>query len=444
MKYNVRYKSLKKIILILSALVAVISAKAASGTTDTLQLSDAIHQMLQQYPTISLAQEGLNASDAKIGLARSGYQPDIDATASYTRIGPVPSFDFPGFGHILLYPEDNYVASVNVQQTIYDFGKTANRVAVEEQGKTISEQNIDLVKEQLTKRLIGLYYTYLYVQEAYKIQNEKIANLQEHLTLIMKKRETGSATDYEVLSTQVKLAASEAQKTDQESSLNTMQALLNSFLGKPKNTALVVSAKTNAPILQDIQDSTISIALRNRTEIKQALTRIKLMEMRIDLAKSENHPSIKAYVSAGGKNGYVPDIGKFKADYSAGVGLRIPIYDASRTKYNVSLAKTSLLVSQHEQDVTSLQITNEVVEFYQKEMAGIRKVEQSEYQVKQAQKAYDLASTSYKTGVITNLDLLDATTALAESRLMLLKARIDLLVGYYELQMAEGQKLFSE
>jgi outer membrane protein TolC len=40
--------------------------------------------------------------------------------------------------------------------------------------------------------------------------------------------------------------------------------------------------------------------------------------------------------------------------------------------------------------------------------------------------------------VITNLDLLDATTSLSESNLRLLKARIDMLIGYYELLIAQG------
>ena len=160
--------------------------------------------------------------------------------------------------------------------------------------------------------------------------------------------------------------------------------------------------------------------------------------MRIDLAKSDRNPSIKAYASVGGKNGYVPDINKFQANYSAGIGLRIPIYDASRTKNTISLAQSSFLSSQHEKDITALEITNEVVNYYQKELAATKKVEQTQSQVDQAKKAYDLANTSYASGVITNLDLLDATTSLSESHLRLLRARIDLLIGYYELQMAEG------
>jgi outer membrane protein len=441
LKCNTWHNHLKNIFITIVVFAGSGQAYAAVPASDTLQLEDAIKQMVKQYPTINLAMEALNASDAKIGMARSGYLPDIDISAAYARIGPVPSFNFPDFGTVKLYPENNYTAGLNVNQTIWDFGRTSKRVSIEEGGKSMAEQNIELVKDQLTKRLIYVYYFLFYSQEALKINDEQIKNLKEHLDFITRKKETGSATDYEVLSTQVKLTAAESQKTDLESNMTVQKAILNSFLGQPEGTIVIVSERTFVPMQQEIQDSTIARALRDRMEIKMAEELVKIMQMRIGLAKSDRNPSIRAYASAGGKNGYVPDINKFQANFSAGIGLRIPIYDASRTKNTISLAQSSFLSSQHEKDITSLEITNEVVNYYQKEMAAAKKVEQTQLQVDQAKKAFDLANTSYAAGVITNLDLLDATTSLSESHLRLLKARIDMLIGYYELKIAEGAEI---
>jgi outer membrane protein len=441
LKCSIRHNYL---VIILASFFAVTGSGrgfAAQTPADTLQLEDAISQMIKQHPTIKLAMEALNESDAMIGMARSGYLPDVDLSAAYARIGPVPSFDFPGFGHIELYPKDNYTAGINVNQNIWDFGRTSKRVAIQEEGKSMAELNIELVKDQLTKRLIYVYYFLFYSQEAMKINDEQILNLRGHLDLINKKKETGSATDYEVLSTQVKLTAAESQKTDLESNMAVQLAILNSFLGQPEATKVVVSERTFVPMQQEVQDSTIARALRDRMEIKMAEEHVKIMQMRIDLAKADRNPSIKAYASAGGKNGYVPDINKFQANFSAGIGLRIPIYDATRTKNTISFARSSFLSSQHEKDITALEITNEVVNYYQKELAATKKVDQTRMQVNQAKKAFDLASTSYAAGVITNLDLLDATTSLSESHLRLLKAQIDLLIGYYELQIAQGTEI---
>jgi len=53
---------------------------------------------------------------------------------------------------------------------------------------------------------------------------------------VTRKEQTGSATQYEILSTQVRLSNAENQKVDLEASRQTQQAILNSFLGIPVMT----------------------------------------------------------------------------------------------------------------------------------------------------------------------------------------------------------------
>jgi outer membrane protein TolC len=70
------------------------------------------------------------------------------------------------------------------------------------------------------------------------------------------------------------------------------------------------------------------------------------------------------------------------------------------------------------------------------------KINQFELQLSQALKAYSLAETSFKSGTITNLDLLDANTSVSESRLMLLKSRIDYAASIYKLKAALGERIY--
>jgi outer membrane protein TolC len=75
-------------------------------------------------------------------------------------------------------------------------------------------------------------------------------------------------------------------------------------------------------------------------------------------------------------------------------------------------------------------------------VAAKKKITQFELQLSQALKAYSLAETSFKSGVITNLDLLDANTSVSESSLLLLKARIDYAVSVYKLKAAVGERIY--
>ena len=203
----------------LSALLAIglLSIETAkSQTKDSLSLNSIISEVVQNHPMVKKAMEDLTVSDAKIGLAESNYLPNIDFTSSYSRIGPVSSITIPDMGSFSFYPHDNYSAGINVNQTIYDFGKTEKSVLLEKQGKELSRQSVEQIKQKLSQTVISNYFTLVYLQEALKIKDEQLRTLNEHLNFIKKKQETGSATQYEILTTQVRISTIENQKTDLE------------------------------------------------------------------------------------------------------------------------------------------------------------------------------------------------------------------------------------
>jgi len=93
-------------------------------------------------------------------------------------------------------------------------------------------------------------------------------------------------------------------------------------------------------------------------------------------------------------------------------------------------------------DQTSRNISLEVVTAQAEVDASNKKIEQYKLQLKQAQRALDLAEINYKAGAITNLDLLDATTSVSESQLLYLKSQIDYVASIYRLKAAIGDKLY--
>jgi outer membrane protein TolC len=85
---------------------------------------------------------------------------------------------------------------------------------------------------------------------------------------------------------------------------------------------------------------------------------------------------------------------------------------------------------------------DEVVEAESNVMASQKKVEQSDLLLTQAIQAYKLAKVSYDLGAITNLELLEGSTNISESQLILLKAKIDNTVSLYKLKAAIGERLY--
>lgn len=437
-------KSIYKIIfaLVLLPLANIHGQETALLPVDSLSLHEILNEVIISYPAIKKAQSDIEYSDAKIGLAKSAYLPDVNVTSSFTRLGPTQSITIPNLGSFQLYPDNNYTAMLNINETIYDFGKTDKNVSFEKQNKELVGLSVDQLKQKLSGLLIGNYYTIVLLQEAIRIKEEELGTLNEHLNFVQKKEATGSATKYEILTTKVRISAIENQKTDLLTALEIQRSQLNSFLGKSQDTKLVVKKELLASQIFASNDSLFSFAFDHRNEMKIARQKSTLADTHLKMINSQNNPTLNFFGSGGFKNGYLPDINIITPNYAVGVGIKIPIFDGSRSKFNRIQANADIRGNALETEMARRTIVNEVVESRANAESALKKVAQSELQLEQAQQAYSLAETNYNAGVITNLDLLDNFTSLAESKLVLLKTKIDYTASLLKLKIALGEKIY--
>ena len=412
------------------------------SASDSLELVPLIGKVIKTYPTVQQAAETLNAADLKIALARLAYLPSSHISGSFAHIGPVPSLTLPDVGSFSLAPVNNVNTELIINQTITDFGKTKKNIEYEEKSKELSSVGIGQVKQKMSLAVIGCYYNMLYFQEAIAIKEEQISTLREHLKNVEKKAVTGSATQYEILSTKVRISTVESQKTDVFTSLNFQNSYLNMLLGEPVSIQHRVRNLLHIDLISFSEDSLISIALSNRNELKISEKKMMLSQAYQDLVKKRGNPVLSAFASGGWRNGYIPELDKLKANFAIGLNVIIPIFDAKGINLISQLAGSSILSNSYEVDLTKRTIANEVMESINALKAAISKSELFDLQLSLSKKTLELAVLKYKSGTLTNLDLLDSENDVAESSLMLLKARIERVVIAYKLKAALGMNLY--
>ena len=447
MSKSINFRSFP-VIISLVFLIANLTAGQSAGndknmqSTDSLSLKYIIDRVVSTYPTVKVAEEAINNADARIGMARTGYNPEFDVTAAYSNLGPVSKINIPDMGAFQLYPQNNYSAALNVRQVVYDFARTKKNVSLENENKAITQQALEQVKQRLSALAVSNFYTLAFLQAAIKIKQEELDALKEHLSYVEKKVATGSSTEYEVLTTKVRISAVESQKVDLNAALTNQQSVLNSLLGNDQSATPVVRTELMADIPLIQTDSILAYALRHRDEMLINKRRTSAAELRYEIAGVQNKPMVNFVAAGGAKNGYIPDLYKITPNYVVGIGLRIPIYDGSKTKYNLLQAKSAITSISYETEYTKRSISTEISEAETYMYSAGKKVSQYELQLAQALRAYSLAETSFRSGSITNLDLLDSNTSVSESRLLLLKARIDYAASVYKLRAAMGERLY--
>ena len=410
--------------------------------SDSLTLTEILNSVMTNYPAIKKAQSDLVSSEAKVGLAKTAYLPDVNLSASYTFLGPTSSFFIPNLGTFQLYPANNYSAMLNVSESIYDFGRTEKNITFEKQSKDLVGLNVDQLKQKLSVLMLGNFYSIVFLQEAIRIKDEELATLKEHFHFVEKKAATGSATKYEILTTKVRISSNETQKADLLNALQVQLSQLNSFLGKTQDSKLKVKSEILSPQILAPNDSLISFAFDHRNEMKIARQKSSMADTKLKIVNSQNNPSLNFFGSGGLKNGYLPDINILTPNYAIGVGLKVPIFDATRSKYTKIMAQSEINGNAQETELVRRNIVNEVIENKANAESALKKVTLSELLLQQAQQAYELAEINFKAGVITNVELMFSFTSVTDSKLALLKTKIDYSVSLLKLKIALGEPIY--
>jgi outer membrane protein len=426
------------VVLFLSICCGMAAGQTVTTTDDSLTIDDAITRVLGTHPAVEQATAGVEAATARVGQARSGYYPYTTGQLSYTRIGPVPTLNFPGFGEFLLYPENNYDAHVGLRQMVFDFGRRSAAVDVSETGVQAATDNVTTVRAGLAFQTIQAFYAILFLQKSLDVQAQEIASLREHLDMTQKRVEGGSGTEFEVMTTRVRVAAAETRRIDIQNFLRDQELALARLLGLPADRLPQVKGSFDLLPVPLAPDSLTQVAFAHRSELAATRDMMRAAELQHHLANLEDLPSVSMDLSYGVKNGYIPNLDILRGNWVAGVSVEIPIFNGFRTRSRQEETAAVSKSAQANQSVVERTVTLEVQQALEGVRSAREKVGTSNVQVQQASDAVRNARIQYEAGAATNLDLLDAETSLAQAQLAQLSAVYQYTLSRYQLDRATG------
>ena len=413
---------------------------AWAGDTLSLTVNQAVAMSLQNYPSVRQALEQAGAAEARVDQSKSGYYPTVTGEAVYNRLHPIEEVAF-GSEVFQMFPADNYDMHIGIRHNQFDFGKTSTQLNLSRTYQKTSQDNLQAVKTDLTFQAIKSFYAVLYLARSVAVEKEEISILQDHLDETGKKVKAGTATDFETLTTQVRVALAQNRRIDLENMLRKQDIQLTTFLGVANDTRLDLQGDfTVAPVELD-EAKSIDQALQERVEVKLARDMETAAKVQEKLSKYGNKPTIDLNFSYGVKNGYLPDLNERVKNWVAGGDLKIPLIDGLRTHYQEKEAVANFNAAQARRLEVEKQITTDVRQAVSDYSSSLEKLSATDLQVKLAQTALDQARIRYDAGVITNLDLLDAENSLSQARLMQLDAAYSYVLSNYALQKATGVDL---
>ncbi len=427
--------------LAVAASLLPLGGLVGSQVPDSLTVEQAIRRVVATHPAVVEAGNGVFASEARVQERQSVFAPVVSAEGSYSRVGPVPSLEF-NDQSFSLFPANNYDAHVSLRHTLYDWGRREAAVEQARSYQRSATENVELVKSRLAYQTVQAFYAVLFLRQNLQVQDEEIGALSQHLQVIQDKVQAGTATDFDVLTTQVRIATARSQRIDVANALEVRTIDLRQLLGLPADSAAEPVGDFRMDTADLAVDSLVAAALLQRPDVKLSRDAEASAEVQTQLAALADRPSLSLAVSAGAKNGYVPNLNRIQPNFSAGMSVQLPVYNGDRTKSQVKLSEAEVSVARSRTQTLVLSVATDVEKAVASVRASRDKIASADLQVRQATQALELARTRYQAGVVTNLDVLDAETLLAQAKLVQLRAHYELVQGRYGLQQAVGDRIW--
>ncbi len=108
-------------------------------------------------------------------------------------------------GEIFGGRQDNLTGTFGVRQVLFTWGQVGAAIRAAKLGFEFSDQQLRRFRQAVIKDVTGAFYNVLAARELVRIAEENVAQRTRRLDEVTKRREAGTATDYDVLAAQVEL-----------------------------------------------------------------------------------------------------------------------------------------------------------------------------------------------------------------------------------------------
>jgi len=400
--------------------------------TDTLTLSKCINLALKNNPQMKIAEGNYNINSANLKLTRSAIFPQLMFQSSWgnnegtTFLGPTArTSDY-----------QNFAAGFQLQQQIFDFGKTYSRISAYSDLKDASQQDFVSAKQDLILATNIAFFNYLEAIRMDSVYAQTLAQAKEHLVQAEAFYKAGTHPEYDVLTAKTDVANARVSLIAAENNLRLSKIQLENILNirLPENFQL-------KDILELSQDSisyasAYQTALSSRPEILSDKYKVSASQSLLTSAWTANLPTINATAGYNWRS-YTIDQ-QFLYSWNVGVTFSLPIFQGFALDAGIEQAKANLESTQAASDATIQAVNLDLQQQYSNLQQAKEQIEATKTLVTQAEETLKLAEARYREGVGSPIEITDARVGMANASASYIQSLYNYHVTFARLQRAMG------
>ncbi len=421
---NLRYLTLS--LAISSAFSVPAQAQSLVELYDAARGFDASYQSAKSQYEASV----FRAEQAKAGLLPSA---GLALGANRSNIGSdVPAIE-KSFG--------SQSATVSASQPLY---RPAN-VATAEQGKKsveVANAQLQTADQDLIVRVSQAYFDVLASTDNLTFVQAQKAAVSEQLASAKRNFEVGTSTITDTREAQAKFDLVLAQEIAAENDLRVKKLALDQLTGKagaaPKPLAVPVVI---APVAPDDVNRWVADSEQNHPAVRQARLGLDVAQLETQKAQAGHKPTLDLVgsYSITQNNGSASATNDYRTNVaSLGLNFNMPLFAGYAIQNRVKETLALEDKARNDLDGAKRGVAQATRSAFFGVESGLGQVKALEAAEASSQSALDATKLGYQVGVRINIDVLNAQTALFDTKAKLAKARYDVLLGGLKLRQANG------
>ncbi len=295
-----------------------------------------------------------------------------------------------------------------LKQYLYKGGETINTIKYNGYKFEVSRAILDKTKLEVALNVKKAFYTLLLANEFANLNKGILENTQGHLEMQQARYANGQVSASDILAIEESLAAVEEAYTSSINQAQASQALLKNLLYLDETVNIKPAGGFTYQQREIAYDEAFLKAMRTRPEIKQYEAQAKADRANIEIAKTDNRPSVYAAWDYYSRSHTAATTARGWNDYNV-VGLTFswPIFDGWATKSKVEQAMVDLKQTRLTREKTIKDIALELKGAYLDLKNALAKIKSIEAQVNLYQDTLSVTQEKYKAGIASSLDLND-------------------------------------
>ncbi len=339
---------------------------------------------------------------------------------------------------------------VNASWTVWNGGINQKNIEAQKLQNEITELATAQSEMSIQEQIAQLYVQILYTQEAIKVNEKLLETAESQYKRGLEMVEQGLMAKADALQLESQLSSANFDVVNSRTQLanykRQLKALLELGLDKDFNVAATLPSEESVLAMIPEAQAAYEKALETRPEIRSAELGIEAANLNLDIAKRGFLPTVSMSASLGDSHYSASSKTtgqqmKTNLNMSAGVTVRVPVFDNRRNKSNVKQAKLQQATTRLDLQDKKNTLSSTIEQYWLNAHNNQQNYMAAKQRVKSQQASYELLNEQFQNGLKNVVDVLQGRDNLISAEQDMLQSKYLTLLNIQLLKFYTGEPI---